>query len=73
METGLTITAVARVCHAPIITAFFGTSGAASSLVNKRVNGTLCSSFGLDVVIAHGDRDGFKRSGRRFDGDVLLY
>ena len=67
---GLTITAVARVCHAPIVTAFFRTSGAASSLVDKRVNGTTCRSFGLDVVIAHGDGDGFE-SGKRFDDDML--
>lgn len=67
MEKGLTVTAVARVFYAPVVTAFFRTSGAASSLVDKRVNGTLCSSFGLGVVVAHGDGDGFIKSGRRFD------
>jgi len=68
MEKGLTITAVARVCHAPIVAAFFRTSGAASSLVDKRGNGITCSSFGLHVVIAHGDGDGFKSLG----GDSMM-
>jgi len=60
MEKGLTIIAEARVCHAPIVTAFFPTSSAASNLVDKRVNSTMCSSFSLDVVIAHDDGDDFK-------------